>query len=189
MNAVYCSGVLPTGTAPCDVSRSRRSGELRARTISPCSRSTMAPGVFAGADTPYQLVTSYPGIPLSATVGIFGTAGERLAPVTASARSLPPRTYWITVGRLPNISEVWPASSSTAAGPPPLYGTCTHLTPAMYWNSSPERWTVVPVPEDAKLISPGRRLENAISSSTFQIGNAGCTRSEERRGGQECRCR
>ena len=34
------------------------------------------------------------------------------------------------------------------AGPPPLYGMCTHLTPVMYWNSSAERCTVVPVPDE-----------------------------------------
>ena len=41
-------------------------------------------GVFAGARTPYQLVTSYPGTPPSATVGMSGNAGERFAPVRPS---------------------------------------------------------------------------------------------------------
>ena len=54
------------------------------------SCSTMAGVVPAGANTTFHSYTSAPGTPASASVGTSGRMAERLALVTASARSLPP---------------------------------------------------------------------------------------------------
>src|SRR5262245_42007032 len=99
--AVYCSGVLPTVSAPSLDRRLRSSGVLSAFTISPFSLLMIGRGVLAGAETPYHVVTWNPGIPLSATVGMSGTAVERFNPVTARGRNFPARTCWITLGTLP----------------------------------------------------------------------------------------
>src|SRR5262249_12368689 len=53
---------------------------------------TMSGGVWAGTNQPCQLEDSKPASPLSATVGTPGSAGERLAPATASVRSVPAAT-------------------------------------------------------------------------------------------------
>ena len=68
---------------------SRTSGMLSAFTISALSRLTISGGVPAGANTPCHEPTSKPGNPDSASVGTSGAIDERLAVVTASARSLP----------------------------------------------------------------------------------------------------
>src|SRR5689334_2413351 len=57
-------------------------------------------------------------------------------------------------------------------GPPPLYGTCTHCTPVMYLNSSPERWLPVPEPLDPMLIEFGLALASAMRSFTVFTGEA-----------------
>ena len=46
-------------------------------------------GVFAAMNQPCQELEAKPGTPLSATVGISGTVGERLAPVMARPRMRP----------------------------------------------------------------------------------------------------
>ena len=54
------------------------------------SRSTIAGGVPAGANTPYQSERSI-GTPSSLNVGTSGSARERSAPEAATMRSLPLR--------------------------------------------------------------------------------------------------
>src|SRR5262252_8468651 len=54
-----------------------------------------------------------------------GSTGERVAVVTASARSLPPLTYSIDEDMVANMTCTCPPSRSTSAGPAPRYGTCT----------------------------------------------------------------
>ena len=60
--------------------------------ISLLSLSMISDGVLRGAPMPYHWLTSYPGT-VSLTVGISGSSPERVAVVTASARSLPARMY------------------------------------------------------------------------------------------------
>jgi hypothetical protein len=48
-------------------------------------------------------------------------------------------------------------------------------TPAASLNMSPARCGGVPVPEDAKLIWPGRPLASATRSFTVRTGSDGCT--------------
>jgi integron integrase len=63
---------------------------------------------------------SKPATPLSATVGSAGNNAERLLPVTASARSLPLRTWVSTGGMLKIASWTWPPTRSLRPGPVPL---------------------------------------------------------------------
>src|SRR5207249_1399542 len=109
------------------------------------------------------------------TVGMSGNAGDRVEVVTASARSLPVRTYSIEDGRLSNINCTCPLITSTSAGADPRYGTWTRLTPVFSLNNSPVRWTFVPLPADAKLSLPGLALAYAMNSGTVVAGTEGFT--------------
>ena len=58
-----------------------------------------------------------------------------------------------------NIESIRLASRSLIApAATPRYGTCVISTPAIFLNSSPERWIDVPTPEEAKLSLPGLAL-------------------------------
>ena len=65
--------------------------------------------------------------PASSRVGTSGSADERLAVVTASARSLPLLMCCSTGVTVSNDIVIWPPSRSVASGPLPLYGTCTQF--------------------------------------------------------------
>ena len=100
-------------------------GVSRGAEMALLATSLMARGVRAGANTLYHAITSYPGTPDSATVGISGAISARFALLTASARSLPLRAC----GRMPVITLKVPCTSppitAVTAGLPPLYGTCS----------------------------------------------------------------
>src|SRR5690348_7817012 len=112
---------------------------------------------------------------VSANAGTSGSCGERLAVVTASALKRPACTCGMAGGVVENVSATSPPSSALTAGALPLYGTCTIFVPAIDENVSPERCTIVPFPEDAYAISPGRDLANAMNSLTERAGSDGCT--------------
>src|ERR1043166_8190080 len=134
-------------------------------------------GVPAGANVPYQVSTAYPGTPASATVGKCGTACERFALTTASARSRPAFTCGMVDTALAAVTEMRPATRSRMLGAVPLYGTCTILTPAMRVNISIARCCGLPLPEDDHNSSFGCALASAISSLTERTGTDGCTAS------------
>src|SRR5438105_8527388 len=92
MKRANSSGVLPAGSAPRTSIFSRTSLIASTRFTSAEALATLAFGVAAGASRPNQPTASYPYKPDSATVGRSGKVSERLAPVTASAFSLPART-------------------------------------------------------------------------------------------------
>jgi hypothetical protein len=77
-------------------------------------------GVFAGASAPNQVVTSKPGSAASDSVGTSGSAAERFAVVTASARSFPDLMCGSDGGTVSNIMCTWPPTRSVTAGPLPL---------------------------------------------------------------------
>ena len=104
---------------------------------------------------PSQALTSKPGRPDSANVGISGAAGTRDAVVTATLFSLPPAASGRTLGITSIIIDTCPPIRSVAASAPPRYGTWTMSMPAMVLNSSPARCDVVPLPADAKKTRPG----------------------------------
>src|ERR1043166_8621174 len=116
---------------PAVESFSLTSGKARMRMTSALSLLTISGGVLAGASPPCQSGTTKPGRPDSATVGISGTAAERLAELTASARKRPLVANGNDDGMLANENDNCPPIKSVIAGPPPLYGTCTASTFAM----------------------------------------------------------
>ncbi len=75
----------------------------------------MSRGVPAGATMPNQVSASKPGSAVSATVGMSGADGERLALVTASARSEPALIWPMTAERLENMIGICPAKRSLIA--------------------------------------------------------------------------
>src|SRR5262249_34006507 len=87
-----------------------------------------------------------------------GSASERVAVVTASARSLLALIYSIDETVPGNMTCTCPASKSVSAGPPLRWGTCTMSTPAITLNSSPVRCVPVPMPADTILSFPGLLL-------------------------------
>jgi len=77
------SGVEGFGSLPSSLSRSTIAGSARTCLNSTPSRSNIGPGKFASVTRPCHPVTSYPGKPLSATVGRLT---NRVPPVTATAQ-------------------------------------------------------------------------------------------------------
>ena len=77
-------------------------------------------GVPAGATMPCHCAVSKPGRAASATVGTSGSKGERCAPVTASAISLPLLRCG-NAGAMPSTPILTvPLTTSAIACPPPL---------------------------------------------------------------------
>src|SRR5262245_66221486 len=87
---------------------------------------------------------------------------ERVAPVSASARRLPVFTYSIDEPSEGNSTSICSAIRSVSAGALPRYGTWIRLTLAIILNSSPERWPVLPMPDDLLLIWTGLVLAWAV---------------------------
>src|SRR5262245_5815271 len=108
----------------------------------------MAADVFAGANIACIELASYPGRPDDATVGIPGASAEGSAVVTAIARSLPDLSGPATEPRLANMTCVSPAITEMTAGPAPLNGMRTMLTPAICLKSSTARCVGAPVDPD-----------------------------------------
>src|SRR5947199_7416458 len=112
------------------------------------NRSTIGPGVAAGANSPNQVTTSKPGTPDSATVGTSGNTDHRCLLVTARSFTLPPLT-WPSAAGPSNVYWTRPAIRSVIAGGLPRYGMWVTLMSASDANSSPARWLMLPLPYDA----------------------------------------
>src|SRR5256712_4839592 len=114
------TGLVVRASAPWLPICSRISGAAMVFTVAACRRSTIASGVAFGTIRPYQVPEKYSGMPASATVGTSGKAGDRVAPPTASARSLPARTC----GRGPcigvNVQCASPEITASTEAPAPL---------------------------------------------------------------------
>src|SRR6266550_4698546 len=145
------------------------------RAISVCSRSTIDFGVPAGNSTPCMVSASWFLIPSSSSVGTSGNAGERVAAVTASARSLPSFTSGVAGGIAWKHIGVCPATTDCIDGPPPGNGASAKSSPKVSLNSSLERCGVVPIPGEAKVYFPGLALMSSTSSFTDLAGMLGCT--------------
>src|SRR5688500_741223 len=97
----------------------------------------IAGGVLAGANIPCGETDSNPGT-LEAIVGTPGSNGLGSSEPTPSALILPCFTY--DVPEAPgNMICASPVMRPISAGPEPLYGTRTHLTPVNDWKSSAAR--------------------------------------------------
>ena len=66
-----------------------------------------------------------------------------------------------------------PPTVSATAGPPPSRGTCATSVPVTASNSSPERWTEEPPPEEVRSGLPGPALARTISPGTVREGADG----------------
>src|SRR4051812_37575477 len=117
------AGVLLRGSAPSSIRRWPTSALAIALTMWALTLSTIAGGVFAGKNMPYQVTTSNPGTPDSIIVGISGITFERCAVEIASALILPALTSGTTAGMLLNFICTLPAMISVSAAAAPLYGT------------------------------------------------------------------
>src|SRR5262249_2902362 len=122
MSLPKSAGESTSGALPTSPSRAFILGSAGPALISLLSFSTISAGVAFGAPTPNQALASKPGTN-SSTVGTSGSASERVAVVTASARSLPALIYPIDETVLGNITCTCPPSRSLNAGPAPRYGT------------------------------------------------------------------
>ena len=94
MSLPNSAGVIGIGAPPSSASRALILGSASSALISPLSLSTISAGVFFGAPIPNHWLASYPGMN-SATVGVSGSTDNRVAEVTACARSLSLLTYSI----------------------------------------------------------------------------------------------
>src|SRR5262245_6877976 len=108
----------PSTVPPRSASRALILGSASAVLNSLLSLSTISAGVLRGAPTPYHVLASNPGRK-SPTVGMSGSASERVAVVTASACSLPALMYSIAAGMVLNMTCTCPPSRSVSAGPVP----------------------------------------------------------------------
>ena len=124
---------------------------------------------------PCQPPYSNPGTPASLTVGMSGNVATRFALVTAITRMRPVLPCCTTVEIGASIICASPDNTPVTDCPPPLYGTCTHFTPVMVMNSSPDRCEVEPLPAEAKVNSPGFAFDNAINSLIDFAGTEGCS--------------
>src|SRR6516162_7546892 len=100
---------------------------------------------------------------------------ERVAAVTASARSLPSFTSGVAGGIAWKHIGVCPATTDCIDGPPPGNGASAKSSPKVSLNSSLERCGVVPIPGEAKVYFPGLALMSSTSSFTDLAGMPGCT--------------
>ena len=139
---------MASGSAPCAWMVAFISGVASSLLISAFTTFTTVAGVPAGANTPYQVLTSKSLKPDSDTVGTSGMDELRLAEVTASGRSLPDLIWAMADGTEDMSKSTLPDSASISAGLEPLYGMWLSLMPAAFSNRSPARWMEVPLPGD-----------------------------------------
>src|SRR5437879_13544592 len=82
----------------------------------------------------------------------------------------PPLRWGAEEGRLSKITWTWPDMSSTRAGAAHLNGTWSMSQPVIDLNSSPDRCTEVPLPEDAMLRFTGVAVQRANDGATGLAG-------------------
>src|SRR5260221_542597 len=88
----------------------------------------MAAGVPAGTNTPVMVSASWSLMPISSSVGMFGSVSSRFLSVMPSARILPSLMRATELPIAPHEIGTWPPSSDCVIGPPPANGTGTKLT-------------------------------------------------------------
>src|ERR1044072_939307 len=97
-------------------------------------------------------------------VGTSGAIAARVGWVTASALSLPPWTLLHTVAAGPNIIGTRPASTSVLLWALPGEGIWVSRMRALLASSTPDRWLIVPAPDEAYCRPSGFALASAINS-------------------------
>src|SRR5450755_1290528 len=173
---VNCSGVLATTVMPSLYIFCLISGCVSTLESAPCRTCTVSLGVAAGTSMPYQLVMSNPGT-VAAIGGMSGAIGEGCGLVTPSPRNLPSLISGRHWRMFMKYTCTRPPSTSTNAGPAPLYGTDTSFTPAETLKSSADKCGNEPIPALPTFNCPGCDLASAINSFTDFTGSDGCTTS------------
>ena len=103
-----CCEVDTIGSKPWVDRRSRASGPCMIFDSAPVSVPTTSFGRLAGPYTPCQEYISNAGKPCSIIVGTSGSAADRFAAVTPSARTLPARICGRVAIIVPNMPAMWP---------------------------------------------------------------------------------
>ena len=98
---------------------------------------------------PIQKSKTKPGKPASATVGISGSALERLAVLTAMARIRLSRIDGMEASTGVNMKSTRPALVSTMVSGVPLNGMWVSWILAWARNFSAFTWVALPTPADA----------------------------------------
>ena len=111
------------------------------------SRCAKSRGILAGANIACQ-PTDSKAIPDCASVGTSGKATNRLSPLTASMRNLPPRTLGIKPVVEAICMSIVLESTACVASAAPLKGTCMRLAPAASPKASLAKCGVVPAPPE-----------------------------------------
>src|SRR6516225_463987 len=114
----YSAGEPDSGVPPMSASRVLIVASARPALISRLSRSMISAGVPFGAAMPNHELASKPGTN-SATVGMSGSASERLIVHTANGRSRSARIYAIDAVMVANPTWTCPPIRSAIAGPSP----------------------------------------------------------------------
>src|SRR5688572_24036838 len=103
--------------------------------------------------------------------GTSGTARQRLAVVTPSARSRPDFTRGMLVTRVVMLPLTSPERRAVIAGPQPSYRATGQVAVVRSLKSSAARWSSPPAPADAMLSLPV--LEYSMDSLTLFAGVLG----------------
>src|SRR5574338_1073708 len=107
-------------------------------------------------------------------VGTSGSASERLALVTASARRRPAWICGVVGGMAVQPIGTWLPTTAATAGPAPPYGTAVKSALVVSARSRAERSGVVPMPGVAMLYLPGLDLAFLTRSAIDFTGDDGC---------------
>src|SRR5262245_2915880 len=89
MKTANSLGPLLAGSIPCTRSPATTSGLFAASATVALNLVTIPDGVVAGAIRPNQPIALCFGLPASAMVGTWGSEGDRVSPLTASALTDP----------------------------------------------------------------------------------------------------
>src|SRR5262245_64678570 len=104
---------------------------------------------------------------------MWGNASERVAVVTAKARSLPALMDSIDEDTETNIACTWPPRRAVTISPPLRYGTCCILIPVILLNSSPAIWGEDPMPPEAMSILPAWAWGRRRTAESALVGTEG----------------
>src|SRR5215510_3948236 len=110
-------------------------------------------------------------MPSSSSVGTSGRVDQRLAEVTAMARSRPSSIRPCSDPMFAVYQSTWAPTAAWLAGPAPANGIWTMSVSVLSLSSSPARYGVVPTPELVQLSLPGLALACSISSGSDLMGD------------------
>src|SRR5262249_41440742 len=125
---------------------------------------------------PYQPLTEKSLMPPSAAVGTSGRPGARFSAAIDSGFRRPLFAYGVTMEITDHMYGRWPATTSAAPGPLPLYGRYWIFIPARCRNSSPARKPALPGSVAYERLAC-RSFAHAMNSASELAGIDGFTTS------------